>query len=216
MWNNNVKVNEHIRSYLKSFNSEKRNENFYTKSNRIKKFFEGIGHEQKKYFAMTMDRYHRFLNTNFVRESIIKFIMKTLASILPSRENLKRWKLANNDKCLWCNEIDSTPHILEQICKRKHHFKVIQNSLSRVKVTGLNNVDLKPEMISSIQKNWKVINVVGILNEELIDMFKVHNLKIEKIIEISTKQIQIGKKLWDEYLLLKNQNIDNTLDIPDV
>ena len=174
-----------------------------------------INQEQLQFWEKTMESLKCFYYSTFKRESLFSFILKGIAGVLPSNENMKKWKIINNEKCYVCEQIESSRHILECECRKAHIVKIVTNTLTRIKFDPSPDKLIMQGMIDNICNEWSCCNAFGILGICTIEYLKTNNINENIIIEVSRKLTTIGKLIWDKHFMEKRTFISNTLDIPD-
>jgi hypothetical protein len=67
---------------------------------------------------------------------IAEFNYKILHNILPCKANLKRWKICDNDRCNYCNEIQDIPHLLYNCKYSAEIWRLVERPLNTVITIG--------------------------------------------------------------------------------
>ena len=144
------------------------------------------------------------------RESFFSFILKGIAGVLPSNENMKKWKITNNEKCYVFEQIESSQHILCE-CRKERIVKIVANTFTRIKFDPSPDKLIVRGMIDNICNEWSYCNAFGILGIYTIEYLKTNNINENIIIEISRKLTTIGKLIWDKHFMEKRTFISNVI-----
>ena len=126
---------------------------------------------------------------NLFENRIKQFNFKLLHRIIPSRENLCKWKISEDDMCFLCKEKESTKHIL-LYCKEAKKFwkivKIVIFHMFKVKI----EIDEKILIIGYFIKNkqFLTINVLLVLAEYTIykNYFKKTSQNNRRINNVAT------------------------------
>ena len=123
-------------------------------------------------------------------KKVAEFNFKLLHKILPCRHNLNMWKLVNNERCYFCDNIETVEHMLFYCKNVKHiwHLFLSQNNTPfDIPLLILGKMDFTFDWaVSLIQyiifKNWVMIqnnkgfrNILDFLRKELYYRLSVYH-----------------------------------------
>ena len=164
IWNQNTKVDEDIRTFLIKKHLKQSEYGFIEKSARIKNLLVDCSNEQIRLWKRVLIAQNNYLTSNYYREGFYIFLMKSIGNILPTNENLKLWKLIENENCSNCKVKETAAHILSGECRKDfleykiHYIAKIWNKKAQLS-TCLENI-----LADLIYRLWSLQSALGIVN----------------------------------------------------
>lgn len=215
IWNQNTKVDEDIRTFLIKKHLKQSEYGFIEKSARIKNLLVDCSNEQIRLWKRVLIAQNNYLTSNYYREGFYIFLMKSIGNILPTNENLKLWKLIENENCSNCKVKETAAHILNGECRKDfleykiHYIAKIWNKKAQLS-TCLENI-----LADLIYRLWSLQSAFGILNVNAIQILIDNEIPDQEILNLGKWLLKIGYEMWKKRNSEKVRGYsNNNQDIP--
>ena len=195
VFHKNEKIDCNLRIWLKDCNLRKRDEVFKSRNPQSKSLLYELNTSQIFHFKKMMASFKSVFNSNFRREDLIKYTLKGITTILPTKTKLKEWKLDENEKCIVCGQIETTDHILGAVCCKEFLNNKITQKIDKFNTTEISK-NMKEWIKCFLMERWETNSAFSVLDPELILKFNNEKLPERIFIYVSKLCLKIGFRIW--------------------